>query len=419
MRIATITYSLCLNVISFHGVEAAHRLPDTCPSAVRISELVCSAGNHGNVAKSENQQLWEAADNEGPVQLSWLDTGLCARDYCLFVNQKFNQGRGMSAITTLENIHKVKSIVDEVQSQDQARRRPGPAQFYVAEVPGKGLGLIANMSQHRGTIIMQKTPALVVHRKFLEQVPPHEQQPLLDEAVKLLPATTRSLFLSQMGHFGGHKITDILATNSFQTDLGGEDGHHYSNYPEVSRFNHDCRPNVAFYISEQLIHTSTAVKVVEPGEELTITYLDSFEPRAARQLRALHAWGFECTCSQCSLPDKLAAKSDRRLEEIVRLQAQLEDFQGLGVTPALIRRFIKLYKDDNLDFTIAGAYTLAALNYNMLGDEKMAVKYARLALEAGAIEYGPSSSDVREMQALLRDPRGHFSWRKRLPITDG
>lgn len=367
-----------------------------------------------NYADSENQRLGEAADNDGAAIPSWLRTGLCVRDYCLFANQQFQGGRGISVISTPENVQRVKDIVEEVDSQEQTTRPADPARFYVAEVPGKGLGLIANASLHRGTPIMQKTPALVVHRKFLEQMPPHEQQPLLDAAAELLPPETRSLFLSQMGHFGGHQITDILATNSFQTDLGGDDGHHYSNYPEVSRFNHDCRPNVAFYLSERLIHTTTAVRDVDPGEELTITYLDSFEPRATRQQRALHAWGFQCTCAQCTLRDNLAAKSDRRLEEIGRIQAQLEDVQGAGVTSVLIRRYIKLFRDDSLDFAIAGAYTLAALNYNMLGDEKMAVKYAGLALEAGGIEYGPTSSDVRQMQALLRDPRGHFSWRKRL-----
>ncbi|OIW32782.1 SET domain-containing protein [Coniochaeta ligniaria NRRL 30616] len=408
------TYSILLATLSIYRVEAAHHLPDTCPSAIRISEPVCGAGYDGNVAESQNQQqAGEAADNNGSVKFSWRDTGLCVRDYCLFANQGFNRGRGISVISTLENMHKVKDVVNEVHSQDQARRLPDPAQFYVAEVPGKGLGLIANASLHRGTPIMHRTPALLVHRNFLEQLPPQEQQSLLDAAVELLPPATRSLFLSQMGHFGGHKITDILATNSFQTDLGGKDGHHYSNYPEVSRFNHDCRPNVAFYISEQLVHTTTAVRSVEPGEELTITYMDSFEPRAARQERALQTWGFKCTCSQCSLPDKLAAKSDKRLEEIASIQTQLAEFQDANVTPALIRRYIKLYKDDNLDFAIAGAYTLAALNYNMLGDEKMAVKYAKLAVEAGSLEHGPPSSDVSEMRALLRSPKGHFSWRRR------
>jgi hypothetical protein len=320
----------------------------------------------------------------------------------------------MSVISTRQNLETIKTLTDGLQTQESWQESRYPPHLYVAEVSGKGLGLIANQSLRRGTPVMETAPALVVHRKFLEQLPAEVQQPLLDAAVDSLPPKTRSLFLSQMGHFGGPKITDILATNSFQMDLGGSDGHHYGNYPEVSRFNHDCRPNVAFYISKQMLHTTTAVRTVEPGEELTITYLDSLEPRAARQDRALHAWGFKCACAQCSLPAKQALKSDARLKEIARIQEQLQDPRSAAVTQALIRRLVKLNRDERLDFAIAGAYTLAATNYNMLGDEKMAVKYAELAVEAGSLEYGPSSGDVREMRALLRDPKGHYSWRRRL-----
>jgi hypothetical protein len=264
---------------------------------------------------------------------------------------------------------------------------------------------------------MVQLPAVLIHRNFLHTIPAQTQHPLLDAAIATLPASRRSTFFSQMGHFGGHRVADILATNSFQMTLGDArkpDSHHYGNFPEVSRFNHDCRPNVAFRLDAQLRHTTTVVRDVSPGEELSITYLDSAEPREKRQERAKQAWGFECGCSQCKLVDKAAAQSDRRLQEIQEIEAKLSDPTSKGVTKALLGKLVKLYKDERLDVEMGGGYTLIALNYNMLGDAKMAAKYAKLAREAVIIEGGPEAGDAEAMRVLAEGPKQHFTWRARL-----
>ncbi len=46
-----------------------------------------------------------------------------------------------------------------------------PAPYHISEVPNKGLGMIANRRLRRGDRIMTKTPAVLIHREFLEQVP--------------------------------------------------------------------------------------------------------------------------------------------------------------------------------------------------------------------------------------------------------
>lgn len=359
----------------------------------------------------------QAAENDPSVKAGWLDTGQCAQNYCLHAYQAFHNGRGISVISTPANIPKIKSMILALESQLQSdgisSRKPPP--FHLSPIPGKGLGLVANTTLHRGDAVMSLPPVLVIHRSFLESLTPAAQHPLLDAAVSHLPPSTQSLFLGQMAHSAGHRISAILATNSFQTDLGeAAGGQHYGNYPEVSRFNHDCRPNLAFRIGDGLVHRTTAVREVRAGEELAITYLDSFEPRGARRARALGAWGFRCGCKQCSLADEEAAESDARLARIAAVQRVLEDWRGMDVTPELIARWVAWYEQERLDFAMAGAYTLAALNYNMLGEEELAVRHARLAVQAGEIEYGPAADDVREMEALIRDPRRHFSWRKRL-----
>ncbi|KAK1585110.1 uncharacterized protein LY79DRAFT_559240 [Colletotrichum navitas] len=276
--------------------------------------------------------------------------------------------------------------------------------------------MIANKTLARGDNVMLKTPVFLAHRAFIERTPAADRHTLLDAVAGFLPPATRAGFLGQMGHFGGHQVSDIMATNSFQMDVGGGaqgDGHHYGNYPEVSRYNHDCRPNVAFRIGADLRHRTTVVRPVKPGEELTITYLDPLATRSVRQHRAKRAWGFECGCSQCGLAKKQAAASDARLLEIEELDRLLSDVSA-RVTSATVERFLKLHAEERLEAKLAGAYTTAALNFNLLGKNKMAAKYARLAVEAGTIENGPESEDVEAMKALAADPKKHFTWRGRV-----
>ncbi|TEA15067.1 Secondary metabolism regulator laeA [Colletotrichum sidae] len=337
----------------------------------------------------------------------------CTGKYCLYANRDFDAGRGIVIVSTPANVQKLKDVGQRLQCEDLEAQLPSNPPFHIAEVAGKGVGLIANKTLTRGDNVMLKSPVLVAHRAFIEKTPAAEQHLLLDAVLDFLPRMTRSGFLDQMGHFGGHKISDIMATNSFQVDLGGADGHHYGNYPEVSRYNHDCRPNVVFHISSDLRHRTTVVRSVEPGTELTISYLDPLGTRSVRQHRARGAWGFECGCSQCSLPKWEAAVSDQRLMEMDELEKKLSD-AGARVTKKMLKRFVKLYEEERLEAKLAGAYTTAALNFNLLGEKNLAVKYANLAVQAGSIENGEHAPDVEAMRTLAADPKRHFTWRARL-----
>ncbi|KAK3312314.1 hypothetical protein B0H66DRAFT_570413 [Apodospora peruviana] len=368
-------------------------------------ETSSSKSRNNNRTVEPTKSIWE-----GPVD--------CLSSYCIFFNSGFANGRGIVAITTTANVDKLKSI-DVAITSSHDTTVTGDA-YTVSEVAGKGLGMIASTPLRRGDTIMQKTPALLVHRGFLESIPPSQaQRNLLDAAAELIPSPLKEGFFDQMAHMGGqvHKIVDIMGTNSFQMDLGGQDGHHYGNYPEVSRYNHDCRPNVVFYIDkETLMHTTTVVRQVKPGEELTISYLDPLKPRAHRRHRAHLAWGFGCACPQCSLPDKEADKSDERLEEIARIEAQLADIYDKKVNVKMLKRLAALYEEERLEAKVANGYTMIALNANMLGQEKMAKEYAARAREAVLLEHGPADTggDAAAMADLARDPKGHFTWRARI-----
>lgn len=372
---------------------------DICSSGSDHSRQDIVTGHHGrpssNPSISSNQTGWD-----GPKH--------CVGEYCVYSNRQF--AGGIVVITNRENARRISKF------PEVAVPRPGPPPFYATEIPGKGTGLVANQTIKRGEPIMTWQPTFMIHRKLTDDVAPEDLRYILDAALVKLPAPRRRAFLRQLGQFGGHRVSDILLTNAFQMDVGGEgaEGHHLGNFPDVSRFNHDCRPNVAFRIDDQLTHRTHAVRDIKAGEELTLSYMNPFETHAVRQQHIMGSWGFQCTCPHCSMAEKDIQESDARLHEIDEIEAELGDFTSSKASIKMVERLLELYRKERLDSKVHGPYVLAALNYNLFGDASKARKYANMAVEAGIIEYGEDADDVEAMRILAKDPKGHFTWRERL-----
>jgi hypothetical protein len=162
-----------------------------------------------------------------------------------------------------------------------------------------------------------------------------------------------------------------------------------------------------------MTHHTHAVTDIQPGEELTISYVDLFGTRQSRQERISKAWGFSCTCTHCTMQLERVVDSDKRLSEIESIERELGDFHSSKASVKMIARMIQLCKDEKLHARMAGTYTLAAMNYNLFGNAKMARKYADLAVQAGEMEHGPGAADVAEMAALRENPRKHWTWNAR------
>ncbi|KAI0489818.1 SET domain-containing protein [Xylaria cf. heliscus] len=341
----------------------------------------------------------------GPESNIWSTSPDCFGQYCVYTNNDFF-GKAISLITTAPNHARVAQITipERASKSDYENAR-------IVEIPGKGKGLVATRTIRRGERIMAARPALLVHRNVFRELQLEDVYYLMDMAIDNLPKPRQESYLSQAGTMGGHRVTDILFTNSFQIALGDDDdGLHYGNFPEVSILNHDCRPNLAFFIGQNLTHYTHAVRDIRSGEELTISYLDALQVRSVRQERTRNSLGFSCSCPHCSLSKKESDASDSRLLTISRIESELSDFNSKASSPSMIEEYVTLYKQERLEFKIAGAYTLAALNYNLFGKADMAKKYARLSVEAGLLESGPDSADVQQMKILGDDPKSHWSW---------
>lgn len=78
--------------------------------------------------------------------------------------------------------------------------------------------------------------------------------------------------------------------------------------------------------------------------------------------------------------------------------------------------YVTLHEQEGLHAHLGSAYTRAALNFALFGDEKRAQEYAARAAEELDIEKGPDSGDAWAMRGLAEDPKAHWTWGKRRKV---
>ncbi|KAL2270570.1 hypothetical protein VTJ83DRAFT_2754 [Remersonia thermophila] len=375
-----------------------------------------------------------------PVQ-GWWDSKICSSDdnYCVFTNLRAAKGRGIVAVTRpeeLEKLEKVEELLDKSENR------------YLIDNHGSALeekdlpehdgvpGLVATKALRRNKPLFAWTPVLLAHKQMFQKGGPSkkERARLLEAAVGFLPPDTRAAFDKQRRRPGDNSglnprsIEEILKAHPWEVNLGftwnrDPDAHsrHYVSFPEAGLLQHDCRANTAAYIDERFTLRATVARRVSPGEALTVSYVDPFLSRKERNAfvrkhraprgpdgKPTHG----CRCSACAGPDK--DKREERLRELLELRGELRNHDSRKVDLAMIERFVKLVEEEGLHAKYAEAYELAALNFNYLGDDKRAKKYADKAVQAGIVEGGLESNDVVAMRIMANDITGHYSYRYNL-----
>lgn len=163
-----------------------------------------------------------------------------------------------------------------------------------------------------------------------------------------------------------------------------------------------------------MTHITTAVRDIEAGEELSLSYIDATLPTQHRQARLNALWNFSCTCEQCRLPPVEAEASDARLRRIKTLEDALDhpakSFPAGDLTVQTGTELVALYGQERLDVYVGYAYRRAALNFALFGDEPNARRFAQQALEALRRQGGAGQKDLENMRGLLADPKAHWSW---------
>ncbi|KAI1145902.1 hypothetical protein F4825DRAFT_466976 [Nemania diffusa] len=332
------------------------------------------------------------------AQQKWSGPSHCANGTCVFAHG------GVALVTSPHHANIIQSYA--LDADDGAE----PPPFKVEDMQGKGVGLRANRSIAKGEVLMVRAPSLVVQTEAIAKLEVGVRDRMYDIAVAQLPKSRRDAFMAQMGR----DIHDKIDTNCFQLFVhgAGEEGtSHLGCYPDVARLNHDCRPNVHYRITNATI-TALAARDIQQGEELAVSYVDVFLPSRERKER-IRGWGFECKCALCQGPKNETAASDKRLRRIKQLKSDLNNFKELKVTAATGAEYTALHEEEGLHAHLGSAYTRAALNAALFGDEARSCEYALKAVEELGIEKGPESADARAMRGLAQDPRAHWTWGKR------
>ena len=370
---------------------------------------------------SENATSVGGAAPKVPPVEGWWYSKICSEKFCIYTNRRLANGRGLVMISTLEDFQKLERNEDAFNKVENKFEQEDA--WEEAEIPDRGTGLRATKAIRRGKPVMSWTPALVVHKDVFDVMRRKERTKLLEAAVAYLPDATREKFNKQRKPQGPlskeRSIEAVILSTPFEYDLGynyNPEAHskHLLNFPEVNTLlPHDCRPNVAWHIDGGLTHKTTVARRIQPGDELTIAYIDPLLPRQDRSDWAKLHRGHNkpCPCKACNPGTEAETKAaDERLAELLEIQGEVKNHDSKKVTPQMIGRYLELVDKERLQTKLADAYENAALNYNYLGLDRLAKKYADLAVQAAIVEEGKDANNVIALRIMASDIKGHYSY---------
>jgi hypothetical protein len=166
---------------------------------------------------------------------------------CVYTVTSLRGQAGMSIVTTPDV---AASIANELQDPDIAwlekeRGVPfsitspsssskGKAAYRIAEVEGKGLGVLATREIKEGEILMFGPPILVRMAEYAVKWPSSGAFMSLQHASTRLPTREKELLLSLAKSGEGYVVDDVMNTNAFQMTVGDEAVEHSGLFPEIA-----------------------------------------------------------------------------------------------------------------------------------------------------------------------------------------
>lgn len=285
--------------------------------------------------------------------------------------------------------------------------------YALRDVPGKGKGLVAIDKISEGTRILSEEPIIAVPRNE----PDSEQLRIsICQQVDALSEHQRRAFLSMHSihpyRNAAEQYLGIVRTNALPIETNGSEG---GIFLEACRINHTCDNNAQKNWNGNIKrHTVHALRDIYKGEEITIYYLGVHENREARNEALQAKFGFRCLCRLCSLPPEQSQKSDRRLDEIYRLDGLIGrgGIEGIIKSPlrslCYVDQQIRLYNEQGPDDVgLPRAFLDAAQIVIAHGDLARGRIFAERAVSGWRTALGGDSLEVIEHGTLARDPSKH------------
>ncbi|KAF5592021.1 SET domain protein [Fusarium subglutinans] len=284
--------------------------------------------------------------------------------------------------------------------------------FTLQDIHGKGKGLVATSKILKGTRILCEEPVIRVP----EDAP---DSPVLRASIRRqvdqLTSDQRQAFLSMCNVYPGETASQylgIIRTNALPIDTGG------GIFLDACSINHACDNNAQKAWNDNIgRHTIHALRDIEKGEEITITYIGVLNNRRTRQEVLRKKFMFTCVCRLCSLPEHLSAESDRRLDGILRLDSCIgrEGLMGILSDPkrilGYVDRQVRLYNEQGPDDVgLPRAFFDAAQICAAHGDLARARVFTERAAAGWLVGEGDDSLRVLNTRQLARNPSSHDTY---------
>ena len=184
--------------------------------------------------------------------------------------------------------------------------------FVIKSIPGKGIGVVATSPITKGEVVLSEAPL------FIQPISGDEHTIAASLSTKTADERRQFFELTNCSSYQKlPRLEGIFKTNAFP--CGSHNAHERAFkagiFLQGSRFNSSCVPNVNNYWSEKKQAIGfRALRDIEEGEELCITYISEMKSRASRQLELQEKFAFECHCDACSLlGDELHFSDLRRI----------------------------------------------------------------------------------------------------------
>lgn len=286
-------------------------------------------------------------------------------------------------------------------------------QYAVRAISGKGLGLVATTKIAKGSRILAESPIFRVPR---DEYSFQAVELVVSQNVRGLNAKEREQFFALHNIYGSeHSIAmGISRTNALPL---GSDASEGGLFLEASRINHSCKHNAQNTWNSNLGKiTIHAIRNIEEGEEITISYLAGSENYAARQSRLKAAFKFVCTCELCLQPGPCRQQSDNRLGRITKLDQQIGDGIRIVSTPLACLSDAHtllglLREEDIVDARVPRVYYDALQIAIANGDEARAKVFAERAKAAWLVLQGEDGPDTLRLKGYAEDPTTHMLYR--------
>ncbi|KAI1144792.1 heterokaryon incompatibility protein-domain-containing protein [Nemania diffusa] len=286
----------------------------------------------------------------------------------------------------------------------------GAGMCALQDVPGKGKGLVAIEKIPKGTRILSEEPIISIAGNWMNS---EQLQISIYQQVASLSEHQQRAFLSMHNihpyEDAASQYLGIFKTNSLPAEAARDVG---AIFLEACRINHACDNNAQKSWNEKIKrHTVHALRDIDKGEEITITYLAPLKNRKAREKALREKFGFVCLCRLCSLPPEQSRESDRRLEEIHRLDCVIDQLgiEGVLVSPLRTLRYfdqqVHLYLDQGReDVGFAQVFVNAAQLAIANSDLARGRIFAEKATSVWKTTVGDDDPQAIKHDALAQDP---------------